>query len=643
MSMQLMSPRRTLVALGVGLAALTVALPSAAKADPTVDAAVAAFHALGLTPLTGMPDGRTTYRTPADYNTDMDALAAANPTMVASKTAPYLSIEGRTIKYVEITNNVTASDGKPVFYLMGLIHGNETAAAEDDMEFAIDVVNQSKTNPAVKALFDKVRLIVQPVVNPDGLAHNRRANCDSATPLTPPATCPTSSSQGVDMNRSYPFGWGSNIGVTFAQRGATPGGEPEVKNTMDIVTKHQVVDLITTHTNERAIFYPPLDIYAGDTPELNTGFKDLALSLLAATNNGYTNTRDSAHDYETSGETIDWSYYATRGYGFTMELIGPVSGCPQAMPNYVNCTTADFTGTPGATGTTTQNNTFRGHAVRDAFWQALVWATFPKGHSVITGSAAPGATLKITKDFNLYTAPVKQNTTPATTTPPIAVPTHLESSMVVPANGQFTWDVNPSIRPTPAFQADGEHPGPNGFLNESYTLTCTAADGTLLETNHITIDRGQVDTVSLCTQGTVGGSVPATLSLALGSPASFGAFTPGLAKDYGASTTATVISTAGDGTLSVADPSATATGHLVNGTFSLPSVLQAKATSAAGLGSAFANVGGSAAPTTLLTYSLPTSNDAVTLSFQQHIGQTDALRTGSYSKTLTFTLSTTTP
>ena len=82
---------------------------------------------------------------------------------------------------------------------------------------------------------------------------------------------------------------------------------------------------------------------------------------------------------------------------------------------------------------------------------------------------------------------------------------------------------------------------------------------------------------------------------------------------------------------------------LVNGAFSLPSALQAKASSAAGTGSAFANVGGSAAPTSLLTYAGPTSNDAVTVAFQQHIGASDALRTGAYSKTLTFTLSTTTP
>jgi len=143
--------------------------------------------------------------------------------------------------------------------------------------------------------------------------------------------------------------------------------------------------------------------------------------------------------------------------------------------------------------------------------------------------------------------------------------------------------------------------------------------------------------------GGAGATVPATLSLTTGTPATFGNFTPGLAKDYTGSTTANVISTAGDARLSVADPAATNTGHLVNGTFALPSTLQAKATSAAGTGAALADIGSSSTPTSLLTYGGPTSNDTVTLAFQQHIGAGDALRTGSYSKTLTFTLSTTTP
>ena len=73
--------------------------------------------------------------------------------------------------------------------------------------------------------------------------------------------------------------------------------------------------------------------------------------------------------------------------------------------------------------------------------------------------------------------------------------------------------------------------------------------------------------------------------------------------------------------------------------FSLPSVLQAKASSPAGSGGAFADV----TAATLLTYARPASNDPVALTFQQHIGASDPLRTGAYSKTLTFTLSTTTP
>ena len=71
-----------------------------------------------------------------------------------------------------------------------------------------------------------------------------------------------------------------------------------------------------------------------------------------------------------------------------------------------------------------------------------------------------------------------------------------------------------------------------------------------------------------------------------------------------------------------------ATGHLVNGTFSLPAPLKAA---------------GAPLPTAVKTWAAPTSNEAVPITFTQAIGAADALRTGTYAKTLTFTLSTTTP
>ena len=169
--------------------------------------------------------------------------------------------------------------------------------------------------------------------------------------------------------------------------------------------------------------------------------------------------------------------------------------------------------------------------------------------------------------------------------------------------------------------------------NTTYTLKTRVSDGfhesAEVDLTVVTGDLANVDHES------AGATVPATLSLALGTNAGFGAFTPGLAKDYDSSTAATVISSAGDAALSVADPSSTAPGRLINGAFSLTQPVQAA------VSGAFAPVSGS--PLTLHSYSGPISNDALTIRFKQSIGASEPLRTGAYSKTLTFTLSTTTP
>jgi hypothetical protein len=252
---------------------------------------------------------------------------------------------------------------------------------------------------------------------------------------------------------------------------------------------------------------------------------------------------------------------------------------------------------------------------------------------VLTGTAPAGTTLTLSKSTMLDSSSLVWTTgQPAEVR---AFPNTIAQSITVPASGKFEWHVNPSGRPS---QYNATH------LDESYTLTCAAPDGTVLERTTLKIARGELANRSLCTAGGVGGTVPASLSLSLGTPATFGAFTPGVAKEYDASGSATVTSTAGDATLSISDPDPVATGKLVNGTFALPQPLRAAASSpATGAGSALAAVGGSSSPTALLTWLAPVSNDPVTVAFKQAIGAGDALRTGTYSKTLTFTLSTTNP
>ena len=95
----------------------------------------------------------------------------------------------------------------------------------------------------------------------------------------------------------------------------------------------------------------------------------------------------------------------------------------------------------------------------------------------------------------------------------------------------------------------------------------------------------------------VAANVPLVLALTLGQPATFGTFAPSQDKDYTASTTASVISTAGSAQLSVSDR--VDDGYRATWstrTTALPSTLQARATSAKGTGGVFADVGPGTTP-----------------------------------------------
>ena len=157
-------------------------------------------------------------------------------------------------------------------------------------------------------------------------------------------------------------------------------------------------------------------------------------------------------------------------------------------------------------------------------------------------------------------------------------------------------------------------PGKTVEVGEGCHLLSTGAGVTAASVREWATAQGC--TFSVEAPGTVGGTVPATLSLSVGN-ASFGAFVPGVAREYEAKTTATVISTAGDAALTVSG------GHLINGAFSLREPLQVALSKAA--------------------WTAPVANDLVDVTLTQAIAADEPLRTGSYSKTLTFTLSTTSP
>ncbi|GAA3437111.1 M14 family zinc carboxypeptidase [Kutzneria kofuensis] len=371
---------------------------------------------------------------PADIQADVQQTVEARPDIVRTISLPHKSVLGRDVPALEISHHVRDNDGRPVFLLMGGIHANEWPGVEVATEFAMDLAEQDGRDPRITALLDRVRVIILPVVNPDGYEVSRggripdkRKNCD---PTCGTAVDPDtgSDSAGVDLNRNFGVNWGGvGSGGDKADgdyRGPKPFSEPETQNIRDLVTGRQVTVLVGLHTYGDMNLRPPGQNASPLTPD-EAVYAELGDQMAQA--NGYP-SKLSRDLYETSGTAEEWSYHTTGGLGFETELAGETNHGPfttSVLDQY--------------------------HGEREALLRDAEAAGNPRYHSRITGTAH--GTLELSKPG-------------------------LHSTMT--ADGPFTWDVNPSIRPG----TDGRN------IQESWTLTCSG------RTVPVTVGRGETTTVS---------------------------------------------------------------------------------------------------------------------------------------------------
>ena len=450
-----------------------------------------------------IPSGRTTYRTLADYNAELKDLAAKNPNLVKLFTMPEKTYGGKDVLGIEIAENVNVADGKPAFFNMGVHHAREWPAGELTMEWALELINGYKKGDARAVnVVRNSRNIVVPIVNADGFEASRTAGAiagqdggrdesvdDTAYLVAGAATggeyrrkncrlpddsaagnCTTSvglAENGVDPNRNYGGLWGGpgadTNPLTQTYRGPQPFSEPESRNVKAVVSRHQVMSLITNHTTAALVLRAPGLAMLGDPVDENRGYKELGDAM--AKENGYFSQK-SFELYDTTGTTEDWSYNATGGFGFTFELYcgAPnyeTGDCddPAFHPTYQRVVeewdgtnpTADHANDPGP------NKGYDGKGNREAYYIAAESAINEKRHSVLTGTVTPGTTLRLTKDFKTETFPQPQSDG---TTKPLTTDDHLETTYDVDGSGRIRWHVNPSTRPIVAKETGKANPGP---------------------------------------------------------------------------------------------------------------------------------------------------------------------------------------
>jgi len=416
-----------------------------------------------------LPSGRTSYRTLVDYANDLARLAKQYPATARLFTLKERSLENRPVLGLEISRNVSASDGKPVLLMAGLHHAREWPSGELTIEFAHDMLKNDGVNPRITGILDKARVIVVPVVNPDGFNLSRthgyelkRKNCRVVNGQLPTEEeCAQASyrSEGVDLNRNYSGFWGgpgaSSSLTSETYRGASAFSEPESRNIQALVSTHQVTTLISNHTYSGLILREPGYAGATVTPDEAT-YK--ALGDRMAAQNGY-RSQYGHQLYDTTGAAEDWSYYATGALAFTFE-----HGTNSFHPAFSAVVTMYF----GSGSTAGKGN-------REAYLLAAESTIDPARHSVITGTGPAGAVLRLKKSFTTKTWNGTQ------------LPDVLDTTMTVPAGGTYTWHTNPSTRPA-VVQQGGK---------ESWTLTCERPTGQVLETRSITVARGARVTANL--------------------------------------------------------------------------------------------------------------------------------------------------
>jgi hypothetical protein len=438
-----------------------------------------------------LPSGRTTYRTYDDIQAELKKIAADHPDTVRPLVIGK-SFQGREIQGIEVADDVKGHDGRPTFFLMALHHAREWPSAEAAMEFAHLLTESS--SPRVQRILDTERVVIVPLVNPDGYISSRGAtdpgdNLDSTAPgaavdgaLNDQAGLPSTTLEavaplggdfayrrkncdgqdssgnlpcelqwGVDNNRNYGNLWGGNGAsqdpTSQSYKGPGPRSEPETQAVWNYVRTHQVTNLISLHNVAALVLRPPGLHDGGKAPD-EAAMKALGDKMADAT--GYT-SEFGFQLYDTAGTTEDDSYAATGGYGYTIEM-GPEGGNFH-MP-YQTAVVDEWTG---------NNAKAKGRGgLQDALLLGAEAAASPADHAQLTGTAPAGDVLRLSKDFDTKTSefcpvgldPVLGSDSlpdfahcPQGPQPAQTLKDKLDSTTVVPADGRFDWHINQSTRP----------------------------------------------------------------------------------------------------------------------------------------------------------------------------------------------------
>jgi murein tripeptide amidase MpaA len=262
------------------------------------------------------------YHTYDEITAYMNQLAAAHPAL-AQVVSIGKTLEDRDIWGLRIAAPTLPPHAPAVVYFGGE-HAREWIGTTIPSYVATYLLDQYGVDPTVTELVNHVEWFLVPVFNVDGYVFtwtddrmwrkNRRLNANNT--------------YGVDINRNWSYGWGSDDGSSglpssASYRGPAPFSEPETCALRDFFISHPKVRALNDiHSYSQLILWP-----WGCTPTLcpdDATYSTVGIAMrqliLGVHNVPYTAGPTYTTIYPVSGDSCDWTYGERGIFSWSFEL-----------------------------------------------------------------------------------------------------------------------------------------------------------------------------------------------------------------------------------------------------------------------------------------------------------------------------------
>jgi len=272
------------------------------------------------------------YYTFQEIEENIDELISLYPNIISEKISIGLSLEGRNIWALKVSDNPNMNEGEPQALYTGLHHSREPMSYMNLFYFMHWLGENYNSDLLAQHLVNNRELWFIPAINPDGLVYNQTIAPDGGGMQRKNTRDSCSSTPiGVDLNRNYGYLWGydnegsSPDGCSETYRGTSPFSEPETQAVRDFVNQHNFKINFNYHSYSDLLIYPFGYEYENNAPQEDIDiFIEYGEDMVQY--NGYTLGTGPDLLYPVNGDACDWMYGEADIFSYTPEIGGNSDG-----------------------------------------------------------------------------------------------------------------------------------------------------------------------------------------------------------------------------------------------------------------------------------------------------------------------------